>query len=278
MNVRELSYWDVVGETCSVSQQFAVIVVFVAIFVRLHERLLPPYFLIFASCISTLVLYIWWSFAIWLPDSKSLPLWNHPSNTFPSYQSHWFTYWCIAIVFNPFSSVFLFVTVLLGLTPILKNLTKDISSDSIWFMTTLMFLANLLFHDYGSSFSTHTRFSLSSLSYLNKFSPKKHALFVRFPDSLSINAAICASVLLASRLSSNMAVFSLMLFAVQLFALFPILRRSIRVKYSLSFITIHMNSKKPPLDLNFLGYFAFSRVCWCMHLGGFDCRSIASVL
>nr|KAJ3422295.1 hypothetical protein HK105_000332 [Polyrhizophydium stewartii] len=100
----------------------------------------------------------------------------------------------------------LFFTMLLGLTPILKNLTENISSDSIWFMAIVMLLANLLFHDYGSGSSTHTR----------------------FPDSLSINAAMFSAVLLASQLESNNDVFGLMLLAVQLFALFPILRRSMR--------------------------------------------------
>ncbi|KAG8902826.1 hypothetical protein FRB99_004067 [Tulasnella sp. 403] len=43
-----------------------------------------------------------------------------------------------------------------------------------------------------------------------------------------MNAAISASVVLASRLSSNQAVFALVLFSVELFALFPILRRKIQ--------------------------------------------------
>lgn len=46
---------------------------------------------------------------------------------------------------------------------------------------------------------------------------------------LSMNAAISSSVVLASRLDSNLAVFALVLFAVQCFALFPILRRKLQV-------------------------------------------------
>ena len=44
-----------------------------------------------------------------------------------------------------------------------------------------------------------------------------------------MNAAISSSVVLASRLDSNLAVFALVLFAVQCFALFPILRRKLQV-------------------------------------------------
>jgi len=51
----------------------------------------------------------------------------------------------------------------------------------------------------------------------------------RFPDSLSINLAIFASVLLASRLSSNNSVFGLLAFAVEWFALLPFFLRFLKV-------------------------------------------------
>ena len=47
---------------------------------------------------------------------------------------------------------------------------------------------------------------------------------------LSINAAVSAAVVLASRLDDDLAVFALMLFSVEAFALFPILRRRIQVR------------------------------------------------
>ena len=47
---------------------------------------------------------------------------------------------------------------------------------------------------------------------------------------LSINAAISAAVVLASRLHEDLAVFALMLFSVEAFALFPVLRRRLQVR------------------------------------------------
>jgi phosphatidylinositol glycan class C protein len=44
-----------------------------------------------------------------------------------------------------------------------------------------------------------------------------------------MNAAISASVVLASRLANDLAVFALILFSVQVFALFPRLRRRLGV-------------------------------------------------
>lgn len=52
--------------------------------------------------------------------------------------------------------------------------------------------------------------------------------FCRIPGSLSTNAAIFASVLLASRLNTNTDVFGLLSFAVEWFSLFPIFRRHLK--------------------------------------------------
>jgi phosphatidylinositol N-acetylglucosaminyltransferase subunit C len=51
----------------------------------------------------------------------------------------------------------------------------------------------------------------------------------RLTSVLSINAAISAAVVLASRLHDDLSVFALMLFSVEAFALFPMLRRRVQV-------------------------------------------------
>ena len=55
---------------------------------------------------------------------------------------------------------------------------------------------------------------------------------IRLSSVLSMNAAVSASVVLASRLSTNVSVFALVLFSILSFALFPILRRRLQVKLS----------------------------------------------
>ncbi|TPX50533.1 phosphatidylinositol N-acetylglucosaminyltransferase [Synchytrium endobioticum] len=103
-------------------------------------------------------------------------------------------------------AVVLLLALLLLLSPVLKTLTQDTSEDTLYALTTLLFVCNCLFHD---------------------FSTEQHATY-RFPDSVSINAAIFASVLLASRLSSSLHVFALMLTSIKLFALLPAFRRVVR--------------------------------------------------
>lgn len=106
-------------------------------------------------------------------------------------------------------SAFLIYFSLLGLSPILKSLTKSTASDSIWALSCWLLIMNVFSFDYGSG---------------------EGAGATKFPASLSTNAAVMASTVLASRLPTTTHVFSLMLFAIEVFGLFPIFRRQLRQK------------------------------------------------
>ncbi|GAM28491.1 hypothetical protein SAMD00019534_116670 [Acytostelium subglobosum LB1] len=107
--------------------------------------------------------------------------------------------------------ILLFGTVY-GLSPVLRTLTNSFSDDTIWALTFILLLAHLFFHDYGYTNNDCTVFNAP----------------------ISLNAAIFASVLLSSRLHSNIHVFVLITFAIQMFALFPIVRHHIK-RHSLEF-------------------------------------------
>ncbi|KAM7192351.1 Phosphatidylinositol N-acetylglucosaminyltransferase domain containing protein [Rhypophila sp. PSN 637] len=107
------------------------------------------------------------------------------------------------------SAVLIYFT-LLGLSPILKSLTRSTSSDSIWAMSFWLLAINIFFFDYSGSWA-----------------PGLH----KFPvASLSTNAALMASTVLASRLPSTGQVFSLTLFSIEVFGLFPVFRRAARLR------------------------------------------------
>lgn len=93
---------------------------------------------------------------------------------------------------------------LLGLSPILKSLTMSTSSDSIWALSSWLMILNIMTFDYGAG-------------------PE-----AKFPAPLSTNAALMASTVLASRLPSTTHVFSLTLFSIEVFGLFPVFRRHLR--------------------------------------------------
>jgi phosphatidylinositol glycan class C protein len=79
-------------------------------------------------------------------------------------------------------------------------------------MSLLLFMINIFFFDYGSPAPT------SGVNSRNK----------NIPASLSTNAALMASTVLASRLPSTGQVFSLTLFSIEVFGLFPVFRRYAR--------------------------------------------------
>ncbi|KAK3330910.1 phosphatidylinositol N-acetylglucosaminyltransferase-domain-containing protein [Apodospora peruviana] len=107
------------------------------------------------------------------------------------------------------SAVLIYFT-LLGLSPILKSLTRSTSSDSIWAMSFWLLAINIFFFDYSGSWG-----------------PGIH----KFPvGALSTNAALMASTVLASRLPSTGQVFSLTLFSIEVFGLFPVFRRVARLR------------------------------------------------
>ncbi|KAL7923431.1 phosphatidylinositol N-acetylglucosaminyltransferase subunit C [Trichoderma austrokoningii] len=101
------------------------------------------------------------------------------------------------------SAILIYCT-LLGLSPILKSLTQSTSSDSIWAMSLWLLAINIFFFDYSGGVGA------------------------KFPASLSTNAALMASTVLASRLPSTKQVFCLTLFSIEVFGLFPVFRRHVQ--------------------------------------------------
>jgi len=100
------------------------------------------------------------------------------------------------------SAIIIFFT-LLGLSPILKSLTRSTSSDSIWAMSFWLLAINIFFFDYKGNWDGAHKVPVASLS---------------------TNAALMASTVLASRLPSTGQVFSLTLFSIEVFGLFPVFR------------------------------------------------------
>ena len=134
-----------------------------------------------------------------------------------------------------FKSAILIYFALLGLSPILKSLTQSTSSDSIWALATWLLIINIFFFDYGSLHVPLKPKSIpfssgdANVSFNTTPAPVQEAVHAPpFPSSLSTNAALMASTVLASRLPSTTHVFSLTLFSIEVFGLFPVFRRHLR--------------------------------------------------
>ena len=129
------------------------------------------------------------------PTPTHLPPWTDESSVLPSRMRE-----RLATA----KSAILIYCSLLGLSPILKSLTMSTSSDSIWALSSWLMVLNVMTFDYGASHEA------------------------KFPAPLSTNAALMASTVLASRLPSTTHVFSLTLFSIEVFGLFPVFRRHLR--------------------------------------------------
>lgn len=104
----------------------------------------------------------------------------------------------------------IFTLLLMLFSPILKTLTEDTSSDTIWAISSLLFLLCWMARDYS-------RKDLPSGDLLKQYT-----------SPFSLNCAMLASITLASRLPTVTHVFGFLSLAVNLFAFFPILSRMIR--------------------------------------------------
>ncbi|XP_063796051.1 phosphatidylinositol N-acetylglucosaminyltransferase subunit C [Pseudophryne corroboree] len=110
-------------------------------------------------------------------------------------------------------SSLVFVAFTYGFSPVLKTLTESISTDTIYAMSVLMLLGHLVFFDYGANAAVVS-------------------------STLSINMAIFASVCLASRLPRSLHAFTMVTFAIQIFALWPSLQRKLRAYTPWTYICV----------------------------------------
>lgn len=108
-----------------------------------------------------------------------------------------------------------FTSGLYVLAPIYQNLTRSISSDSIWAVTFSLLILHLFFHDYSGS-TVRAPGALKNPT---------------MTSCISLNASIVASVFIASRLPSRLHVFAILLFSLQVFLFAPLATYCIK-KYS----------------------------------------------
>lgn len=91
-------------------------------------------------------------------------------------------------------------------SPLLHTLTDTVSTDSIYTMAFLMLTTHLIFFDYGVNVAI-------------------------ISNSLSLSAAMFASICLSSRLASAHHAFVLITVAIESFVLFPMLRNNLKQHY-----------------------------------------------
>ncbi|GBE77900.1 phosphatidylinositol N-acetylglucosaminyltransferase [Sparassis latifolia] len=187
-NFKPYTYWSLVQASCAIDQHLATIYTFLTVFVHLKERYLDARLLVWISVCGFIIGYASWELLCCYGLGEA----NQSTGRAKAIKS----------------SILTFLA-LMSLSPVLRTLTAATSSDSIWALSAGLFVLNALLADY------------TALKHEDRHRE-------RLTSVLSMNAAISSSVVLASRLSDDLSVFALMLFSVQLFALFPIMRRHLQ--------------------------------------------------
>ncbi|CAF0805570.1 unnamed protein product [Rotaria sordida] len=167
-------YWSTVAESGLITQQVSLVILFIILFIHLdNDNLHPKNILIINALIGIIGLFLY-------RRHINIKLLQENLKTL--------------LIFLLFGSM---------VSPVVFTLTKTISTDTIYAMSTLMMLTHLIFYDYGAETAMVQK-------------------------ALSFSVALFSSVCLASRLSTSFHTFCLVTSAVLVFALWSELRKYIK--------------------------------------------------
>ncbi|KAL9940836.1 hypothetical protein V8E36_000324 [Tilletia maclaganii] len=227
------SYATLVIWSLPITQQVASILIFVGVFAHLLNEHVSAIELV---CGSSLLMLIGWAIIdVCVPEHQSRSRHSGRSAQQEDGPASLSIRARIRSAANAIVSMTLLSLVLLALSPVLRTLTEATTSDSIWALSVCMFALNAALADYSSAgrsvwvtskkrpSSPSDEVNLTSSSQSKEDDGLTEGIDASgLTSALSLNAAICASVVLGSRLPSDLDVFALMLCAVDIFALLPL--------------------------------------------------------
>lgn len=222
VNVHPASLPALLRQTVPITQHLSCTFLFLAVFIRLSQGTLSSSSLLAACALLSLTFRVW-----------SFLIGESPSLVAGPTQGRSTTGAVAPLV--PLVALYL-------LSPALKTLTRATTSDSIWALSGALFAVNAVLGDYraiprSSSFQLRYPWPWSRASPAQT-TPGGMARRAPLPSTLSLTAALSGSTVLASRLSSNPSVFSLLLFSTLWFGPFPLLRSSLPLRPSLLLTTL----------------------------------------
>lgn len=141
-------FWSLMADASVIVQHLASVAVFCCCFVAIFQGRVSPVSVVgWASFCTVLAWLLWdhWMGQSFQPPMPRLP--QDPNEAFPTTTSSFSarTEQRLATA----KSAILIYAALLGLSPILKSLTRSTTSDSIWALSTWLLMINVAFFDYS---------------------------------------------------------------------------------------------------------------------------------
>ncbi|QRW17679.1 hypothetical protein RhiXN_02603 [Rhizoctonia solani] len=200
INLKQYTYVSLLKTVLPVTQHLSNTALFLSIFARLKSGLLDPRVLVcLGSGLSILGFGIHELASSESNVNKSTPYTNRLAQALKS-------------------SILVFLA-LASLAPVLRTLTAATSDDSIWALSAALFILHAVLADYTPE----------RVSVVREHTGGENQGGKRKPDISVIDECGCISERRpGSRLQTDIAVFSLMLYALQSFALLPVLRQRLQ--------------------------------------------------
>ncbi|GAA5820138.1 hypothetical protein JCM3770_005387 [Rhodotorula araucariae] len=211
VNVHPASLPALLRQTLPITQHLSCTFIFLAVFVRLSQKTLASSTLLAVCAVLSAAFRLW----SWLIGESASLVGQGGNESGPT---------AAVAPLVPLVALYL-------LSPALKTLTRTTTSDSIWALSGSLFAVNAFLGDYRAIPLT------ASFRWSAPSAYEGMARRAPLPSTISLTAALSGSTVLASRLDSNSAVFSLLLFATLWFGPFPLLRSSLPLRPTLALTT-----------------------------------------
>lgn len=197
VNVPVHSFTEMVRNSSQIVQHLAAILAFISCFLLILENRISVNFLIALANGSTILAYSSW--VVYMRNEIRMSRDSKDREDYLRKSGR-----------ETIMHGLIFTLLLMLFSPILKTLTEDTSSDTIWAVSSLLFVLCWISHDYS------------------KRELPRGALVRQYTSPFSLNCAMLGSIALASRLPTVTHVFGFLSMAVNVFAFFPILSRIIQ--------------------------------------------------
>jgi phosphatidylinositol glycan class C protein len=136
-------FWSLMSDGTVIVQHLASVVVFCCCFVAIIQGRVSPVAVVVWASLCSVLAWAFWDYWMGLSHSSE----KDGPDTFVGSRS-------TRRRLTTIKSAALIYAALLGLSPILKSLTRSTTSDSIWALSTWLLLINVAFFDYSGGSGT----------------------------------------------------------------------------------------------------------------------------